>query len=57
MSGSELHPLAIEAGIDTTPNQVVDPFERLDDLMQVIEALCPTYPQRDTFERAGGFRL
>ena len=54
---NELHPLTRDGGIDTTPGDVADPFERLDDLMQVVEALCPTYPQRGTFEGAGGFRL
>lgn len=31
-----------------------DPYERLADLMQVIEELCPRWPARDTF---AGHRL
>ena len=34
-----------------------DPFNTLDDLMAVIEVLCPTWPARDSFESAGEFRL
>lgn len=38
-------------------NSERDPFETLDDLMVVIEALCPVWPQRDTFENATQLRL
>ncbi len=34
-----------------------DPFEALDDLMQVVEILCPTYPERDTFAGYTVFKL
>jgi hypothetical protein len=57
MNAGDLRPLASDGGIDTTPEDVADPFERLDDMMQVIEALCPVYPQRAPFEGSGKFRL
>lgn len=30
-----------------------DPYRQLDDLMAVVEALCPTWPERATFANAG----
>jgi hypothetical protein len=51
------HPLVSEGGINETPADSRGPFEVLDDLMQVIEALCPTYPERDTFADAATFKL
>lgn len=44
-----LHLLASEGGNGEFPEDSRDPFEVLDDLMQVVEALCPTFPERDTF--------
>lgn len=46
-----------EGGIATPPNTERDPFEVLDDLMVVIDALCPVWPQRKTFEKSCKFRL
>lgn len=57
MSAPDIHPLTSEGGAETNPTEAADPFSQLDDLMQVIEALCPTYPQRDIFESADGFKL
>lgn len=34
-----------------------DPLEALDDLMSVVEVLCPTWPTRPTFADAGPFIL
>ena len=51
------HPLAAGGGIATAPPEVKDPFAALDDLMVVIEALCPTWPQRELFAAAGDWRL
>lgn len=34
-----------------------DPFAALDDLMAVVEALCPEWPKRRTFADATGFVL
>jgi hypothetical protein len=51
------HPLVTEGGISGSPSDSRASFEVLDDLMQVIEALCPTYPQRDTFPDGAIFKL
>jgi hypothetical protein len=34
-----------------------DPFEALDDLMTVIEALCPVWPHREIFSSADRFLI
>lgn len=39
--------LAAEAGISPVPLDARDPFEVLDDLMTVVEALCPVWPPRE----------
>lgn len=57
MSQNDLHPLTADGGIQASSPDVEDPFARLDDLMQVIEALCPIYPERETFTHAGEFKL
>jgi len=36
---------------------VRDAFEILDDLMAVVEALCPVWPQRRTFSDSDQFKL
>lgn len=38
--------LATEAGISPMALDARDPFEVLDDLMTVVEALCPVWPSR-----------
>lgn len=50
---------APERGSTAATESVVrpDPFETLDDLMWVIEALCPAWPPRPTFAGAGPFIL
>lgn len=44
-------------GVIAPVNSERDPFEVLDDLMVVIEALCPVWPHRETFENADRLRL
>ena len=34
-----------------------DPFEALDDLMTVVEALCPEWPARKTFANSSVFLI
>lgn len=51
------HPLSGDGGIGSPPTGTRDPFEALDDLMQVVEALCPTWPQRPLFSDTGIFKL
>jgi len=46
-------PLAGEGGIRTSLASDRDPYEVLDDLMIVVEALCPRWPPRDTFKTEG----
>ncbi len=57
MSSNDLHLLANAGGISEAPADSRDPFEVLDDLMQVIESLCPIYPRRDTFPDGAIFKL
>jgi hypothetical protein len=43
-------PFAADGGITHAPAVTSrDPFEALDDLMTVIEALCPVWPHREIF--------
>ena len=51
------HPLSATGGISSPPTDSRDPFEVLDDLMQVIEALCPTWPDRELFPNTATFKL
>lgn len=50
---SSEQPFALEGGIVVAPSPVADPFAVLDDLMVVIEALCPQWPERETFANMG----
>jgi hypothetical protein len=52
-----LHPLSADGGLSVPQLDTRDPFEVLDDLMQVIEALCPTWPERGTFSPMSVFKL
>jgi len=40
--------LVADGGPPSVPNNTRDPFEALDDLMTVVEALCPKWPPRET---------
>lgn len=51
------HIFAADGGIAAPASSERDPFEVLDDLMVVIEALCPAWPHRETFENAHTLRL
>jgi hypothetical protein len=43
-------PIAVEGGVTTmTVATGRDPYEALDDLMTVIETLCPVWPTRAPF--------
>jgi len=39
-------PFIAEGGVAYTADVTRDPFEALDDLMTVVEALCPVWPPR-----------
>lgn len=49
--------LAAEGGAPAIRLQDRDPFESLDDLMAVVEALCPAYPPRPGFGPMPRMRL
>ena len=60
MSGSPDVPdiFTAHAGVPATPIDAArDPFVALDDLMVVVEALCPVWPDRPTFEGSTRFLL
>ena len=42
------HLIVAEGGVPYKANTDRDPFEALMDLMIVVEALCPTWPLRET---------
>jgi hypothetical protein len=46
-------PVAADGGIRTSPVSEREPYEALDDLMVVVEALCPRWPSRGTFKADG----
>ena len=46
-------PLAAEGGVRAPVTTARDPYETLDDLMVVVEMLCPQWPARGTFKIEG----
>ncbi len=50
-------PIADDGGIQAPPGTPADPFQALDDLMAAVEALSPTWPQRETFVDMGRMLL
>jgi hypothetical protein len=50
-------PLVAAGGIRAPVHPMRDPFEALDDLMVVVEALCPTWPWRESFGTMPDLRL
>ena len=50
-------PIAAAGGIDLPPRPDEDPYEALDDLMAVVEILCPVWPSRDAFRMGGNLLL
>jgi hypothetical protein len=49
--------LALDPEVATAPPESRDPFEALDELMAVIDALCPRWPDRDPVTGPGSFKL
>ena len=49
--------LVAGGGIRVPAQAIRDPFEALDDLMVVVEALCPTWPLRESFGPMPDVRL
>lgn len=50
-------PFAAEAGIQSPAAQPEDWFRALDELMFVVEALCPHWPPREPFGVCGSMLL
>jgi hypothetical protein len=48
--------LRLQQALDNVAN-TRDPFEALDDLMTVIDALCPVWPEREIFSSTSRFLL
>lgn len=46
-------PFAADGGLAANPFVTDDPYRALDDLMAVVEALCPVRPRRNTFVADG----
>ena len=51
------HLLVASGGVRVPVQTIRDPFEALDDLMVVVEALCPTWPHRESFGTMTDLRL
>jgi hypothetical protein len=56
-SKSAEHFFSASGGVVAPTEGDGDPFAALDDLMVVVEAMCPTWPQRDTFESTPPLQL
>jgi hypothetical protein len=50
-------PLVGDGGVDAPAGGEDDPFQRLDELMAVVEVLCPVWPQRESFIDGGKMLL
>lgn len=50
-------PFANEGGMDLPADPVQDPYQTFDDLMAVVEALCPDWPTRELFPNSGRMLL
>jgi len=54
---SSQYPFAAEGGLESRPSEATDPFKRLDELMAIIEASCPTWPEHQCFTAQGQWRM
>jgi hypothetical protein len=60
MSSSEKStdaPIIAGGGVPAPERVVADPYQALDELMAVIEELCPVWPPRPTFTSESNYRL
>ena len=57
MAERAAQPFAAAGGLQAPPAAPSDPLAALDDLMVVVEALCPRWPSRAPFPDGGVFRL
>ena len=57
-SGKSTEPLlAGEGGVPAPARHEDDPYRTLDELMAVVEVLCPVWPRRGTFVDGGKMLL
>lgn len=52
-----LYPFVADGGVQVATISSTDPYVILDDLMAVVEILCPVWPMRATFVEMGYARL
>lgn len=60
MSSSEKStdaPILAGGGVTAPPADAADPYRVLDELMAVIEELCPVWPARPTFATESNYLL
>lgn len=50
-------PIAADGGFEGPVPDTRDPYEILDDMMAVVEQLCPEFPEREIFKTDGDWRL
>lgn len=50
-------PFAASAGVQSPVATEADPYAALDELMVVVEALCPVWPERPLFKNGGRMLL
>jgi hypothetical protein len=50
-------PIAAEGGVRCPVEEVPDPLQVLDELMVVVEALCPRWPERPSCPASARFLL
>jgi hypothetical protein len=53
----KVYPFSAEGGAAYQVDLSRDPFEALDDLMTVVEAMCPVWPTREITRDGGYWRL
>ena len=52
-----IHPFVADGGVQDAAMSSRDPYVALDDLMAVVEVLCPVWPARPTFGEMWDMRL
>ena len=50
-------PIAAEGGVAGAPKLPEDPYQALDELMSVVEVLCPVWPAREVFKEGSRMLL
>ena len=53
----KVYPFVADGGVQEHTSSSRDPYVVLDDLMVVVEALCPVWPARPTFGEMRNMRL